>query len=345
MAKVVGGFASSHGSTCSLPADLWEHHGEGDKRNVHLITVPEGRKVTYQELLAQADPNIAKFVNIETYERQVENIQKGLDELENRFRQTDMDVVVMFGDDQGEWFFEDLMPTINVYWGEKVHVLPRPGIPGEYRSYLTEEQDWPVDPELGLHVIESLMEQDFDIAQSRYQKEAYGGSIGPASWYLDSKRTIEPRAFGIPHAYGLPLGRWFAGKRVPILPISINTCYPPNWISPSRAYALGRAVRRAVDDWKSDKKVAIACSGGLSHAVVDEELDRMAWKGLQEADSEILTTLPRHRLQGNTTEILNWVALQGAMGDTRMELLTYEATYRTLAGTGLGCAVGNWAPR
>lgn len=344
MAKVVGGFASSHGSTCSLPADLWEHHGESDKRSNSLITVPEGKRVTFEQLLAQADPGIAKHVNIETYTRQVESIQKGLDELEQRFGQTDMDVVVMFGDDQSEWFFEDNMPTINVYWGEKVHVLPRPGIPGEYRSYLTEEQDWPVDPELGLHVIESLVEQDFDITQSRYQRELYGGSIGPATWYLDSKRTKESQPFGIPHAFGLPLGRWFAGKKVPILPISINTCYPPNWISPSRAYALGRAVRKAVDSWPSDKKVAMACSGGLSHAVVDQELDRMALKGLQDADGEILSTLPRHRLQANTTEILNWVALQGAMGGSRMETITYEATYRTLAGTGLGCAVGYWAP-
>ena len=342
MAEVVGGFASSHGSTCSLPAELWEWHGQSDMHSRQLITVPEGRRVTYEQVLAQADPNIAKSVNIETYRRQVENIQKGLDDLEDRFRQTEMDVVVMFGDDQAEWFFEDNMPTINVFWGESVKVLPRPGVSDEYRSYLTEEQDWPVDTELGLHVIESLMEQDFDTAQSRYQKQPYGGSIGPATWYLDGKRTTEPRVFGIPHAYGLPLGRWFAGKTVPILPISINTCYPPNWISPSRAYALGRAVRRAIDSWKSDKRVAFACSGGLSHAVVDEELDRMAWKGLQDADSEILTSLPRHRLQANTTEILNWVATQGAMGDARMDPITYEATYRTLAGTGLGCAVGHW---
>lgn len=101
MAKVIGGFASSHGSTCSLPADLWEHHGESDKHNQSLITVPEGRRVTYEELLAQANPNIARFVNIETYDRQVASIQRGLDDLENRFRQTDIDVIVMFGDDQG----------------------------------------------------------------------------------------------------------------------------------------------------------------------------------------------------------------------------------------------------
>jgi hypothetical protein len=30
------------------------------------------------------------------------------------------------------------------------------------------------------------------------------------------------------------------------------------------------------------------------------------------------------------------------MGDTKMEVMTYEPGYRTAAGTGCGCAVGHW---
>jgi len=349
MAKIVGGFASSHSPLMSLTGELWAVHAQNDLRNRELITVPEGKRVTYDELLGQADPGIAKVVNVETFNRRAESIQKGLDELDRRFGQTDMDVVVMFGDDQSEFFFEDNYPTINVYWGESIKVVPRPITDDmnearkvSSRAYGTEEKDWPVDSELGLHVIESLMDEDFDIAQSRYLKDAYGGSIGPATWYLDHKRETAPRPFGLPHAFGFPVARWFHGKTVPVLPITINTCYPPNWISPRRAYALGCAVRRAVESWKGDKKVAFACSGGLSHFVVDEELDRISLKALQEANGEVLTSLPRHRLQSATTEILNWVATQGAMGDTRMETITYEPGYRTPAGTGCGCAVGHW---
>lgn len=323
----------------------WQLRSDADKKNRELITVPEGKHVTYDELLAGADPNIAKVVNVEKFEERVENIQKGLDELETRFAQTDIDVVVMFGDDQSEWFFEDNYPTINVYWGDTVKILPRPnwmGATNQFRSFLDEERDWPVDSKLGLHVIESLQAEEFDLAQTRYQREAYGGTIGPATWYLDFKYETPPRPFGLPHAYGFPIGRWFAGKTIPILPITINTCYPPNWISPKRAYTLGQAVRRAVDAWGEDKKVAFACSGGLSHFVVDEALDRMTIKALNEADGEVLSTLPRHRLQSATTETLNWVACQGAMGSVPMETITYEPGYRTPAGTGCGCAVGHW---
>lgn len=352
MAKVVGGFASSHSPLMSLPAELWEVHAQNDLRNRELVKMPEGKRVSYEELLASADPSIAKMVNRETFAKRVENIQKGLNELDTRFGQTDADVVVMFGDDQSEFFFDDNYPSINVYWGESIKAIPRPiredmteAQKVSARAYGTVEKDWPVDSALGLHIIESLMDEDFDIAHSRYLKPAYGGTIGPATWYLDHKRATEPRPFGLPHAFGFCTARWFHGKTLPIIPITINTCYPPNWISPRRAYALGRAVRRAVDSWQDDGvKVAFACSGGLSHFVVDEELDRQALKGLETANGEILTSLPRHRLQSATTEILNWVAVQGAMGDTKMETITYEPGYRTPAGTGCGCAVGHWAP-
>ena len=342
MAKVVGGFGSGHGPLMSLPGDQWQQRSVWDMKCQELIEVPTGRHVTYEELLAGADPNIAKVVNVETFDQRVETIQKGLDELERRFVQTDPDVVVMFGDDQSEWFFEDNYPTISVYWGDTVKIHGR-GVPvGGFRSTLAEDRDWPVDSELGLHVIQSLQEEEFDLATMRYQRETYGGSIGPSSWYLNFKMETEPRPFGLPHAYTFPIGRWFGGKTVPILPITINTCYPPNWISPKRAYALGQAVRRAVDAWGIDKKIAFACSGGLSHFVVDEELDRMALKAMSEADGEVLSTLPRHRLQSATTETLNWVACQGAMGNTPMDVITYEPGYRTPAGTGVGCAVGHW---
>ena len=351
MAKIVGGFGSGHTPLMSVPGEMWGVYAQNDPRNRELVKMPEGKRVTYDELLAVADPRIKDQVNEETFVRKFQNIQKGLDEMNTRFGQLNPDVVVMFGDDQDEVFFEDNYPMINVYWGETMKMLPR-NIPPEMneamkiamRAYGDKERDYPVDSELGMHIIESLADQDFDVSHSRYQKEAYGGSIGPATWYLDRKRETAPRPFGMPHAFAFPVVRWFGGHSPAIVPITINTCYPPNWISPKRAYALGRAVRNAVEQWDSGKTVAFACSGGLSHFVVDEEIDRLALKGMAEANGELLGSLPRHRLQSATTEILNWVAAAGAMGETPMDLITYQPGYRSPAGTGCGCAVGRWLP-
>ena len=34
-------------------------------------------------------------------------------------------MVVMFGDDQGEFFFDDNYPSINLYWGDTIKMIPR----------------------------------------------------------------------------------------------------------------------------------------------------------------------------------------------------------------------------
>jgi len=349
MAHVVAGFGSGHTPLMSVPGELWGVYAQDDPKRRELVQVPTGQRVTYDQLLASADPQIEREVNEETFVRKFASIQQGLRALNTLFDQVNPDVVVMFGDDQSELLFDDNYPMISVYWGSSMKILPRqvsadsnPALAIAMRSYGEHEVDYPIDSELGLHIIESLVEQNFDVAQSRYLRDSYGGSIGPATWYLDSQHTTRPRPFGMPHAFSYPVTNWFAGKTVPIVPITINTCYPPTWIGPSRAYALGRAVRRAVETWATDKKVAFACSGGLSHFVVDEEIDRRALKGMAEADADILCSLPRKRLQSATTEILNWVATAGAMGETKMEVLCYEAGYRTPAGTGCGCGCGAW---
>src|SRR3546814_11172903 len=61
---------------------------------------------------------------------------------------------------------------------------------------------------------------------------------------------------------------------LPIVPLALNTYYAPNQPTPRRCYALGQAIRRAVESYPEDIKVAVIASGGLSHFVVDEELDR-----------------------------------------------------------------------
>ena len=94
-----------------------------------------------------------------------------------------------------------------------------------------------------------------------------------------------------------------------MVPVMVNTYYPPNQPTPKRCYAFGQAVRKAVESWNSDKRVALIASGGLSHVVIDEEIDAMVIDGLKNKKAEVLFQLPRQKLRGGTSEILNWVAL------------------------------------
>jgi len=337
----------------SLPGEMWDLRADDDTRNRELVQPVTGKHLPYDQLLAEADPRIKQELGKENFMRKYANIQRSLDELGKTFEQVNPDIVVAFGDDQDEMMFENVMPSIDVYWGDTFKVVPRdtsnrPNMSEAIRIsssvYAGEELDYPVPTELGKHIIDTLIDRDFDPAHSRYMQEEYGGKIGPGGWYLDWERVTKPRRQGIGHAFAFPIRRWFKGKTPPMVPIIINTCYPPNWIQPRRAFALGRAVREAILSWDNDLRVGIVTSGGLSHFTVDEDLDRTALKGLSTANGEILTSLPRHRLQSASTEILNWVAAAGAMGETPMETICYEAGYRSAAGTGCGCAVGRWLP-
>src|SRR5688572_18612730 len=94
MAKIVGGFASGHTPLMSYKKpELWFAAGEGDKRNQELVRPPTCDRVTYDELLAGADPKIANLINEETFASRIENIQAGQNELESRFKDLNADIV------------------------------------------------------------------------------------------------------------------------------------------------------------------------------------------------------------------------------------------------------------
>ena len=88
-------------------------------------------------------------------------------------------------------------------------------------------------------------------------------------------------------------------------------------------------------------RVGIVASGGLSHFVVDETLDRRVLQGLG-GDSELLVTLPRGALHAGSSEILNWILVAGAVGARPLRWSDYQPIYRTPAGTGVGVGFAVW---
>ena len=97
-------------------------------------------------------------------------------------------------------------------------------------------------------------------------------------------------------------------------------------------------LREAIESWPSDARVAIMASGGLSHFIIDEQIDRATLAALETKDVATLTSLPTDKLVLGTTEIRNWVTIGGAMEHLDMTFVDYQPCYRTPAGT--GCAMG-----
>src|SRR4030088_2836778 len=100
MARIVAGFASSQTPLMSLPGQDWAKRAEDDTRNRELIRPRDGAHVTYNELLASADPKIADQIDEDIFCRKYAAIQQSLDDLQRCFSQVNPDVVLMFGDDK-----------------------------------------------------------------------------------------------------------------------------------------------------------------------------------------------------------------------------------------------------
>jgi hypothetical protein len=147
---------------------------------------------------------------------------------------------------------------------------------------------------------------------------------------------------GIGHAFSFLYQRLWPECDVPIVPIMVNTYYPPNQPTPKRCHDLGKAVNAAVSAWQGGERVGVMASGGLSHIMIDEEIDQQTLDALKAHDTRGLYALPRELLKGGTSEILNWVALDGAVGDLPMTLIDYIPGYRSRPSTGCAMAFAYW---
>lgn len=327
MAQIVLGLGTSHSPQLSTPPELWRDHGERDKRNPDLRK-PDGRVYTYDELLASVDASIQRELTPDTWQRRYEACQKGIATIGTVLADVAPDVLVMIGDDQKELFHDDNMPAVLVYWGDTIPCIPQygrgPNVPASLRAaawaYGDKEQDYPIATDLASHLIGSLIDQEFDVAHSCH---------------------LPPKQ-GMGHAFSFIYGRILNGLPIPTVPIMLNTYYPPNQPTPKRCYALGQALRQAVESWPSNKRVAVIASGGLSHFVIDEELDHQVITALRAKDATALTSLPRERLNSGNSEIRNWIATAGAVEHLEMRLIDYVPCYRSPAGTGCAMAFAQW---
>lgn len=204
------------------------------------------------------------------------------------------DVAVVIYNDHGLNFFLDKIPTFAI---------------GAAPQYENADEGWglpvlpafPGNPEFSWHVIESLVEDEFDITMCQ--------------------EMLVDHSFLVPMAL-----MWSEEPEWPIeaIPVAVNTVQYPQ-PSPARCYKLGRALRRAVESYEEDLRVVVFGSGGMSHQLggeragyINKEFDLMFMDKLVN-DPEALThySIPQIVESAGTegVELIMWLAMRGALGD------------------------------
>ena len=216
------------------------------------------------------------------------------------------DVVVVLYNDHGLNFFLDKMPTFAI------------GAAAEYRNA---DEGWgiptlppfPGDTELSWHLIESLVEEEFDITTCQEML--------------------------VDHAFTLPMALLWPGAAswpVRTVPVCINTVQFP-LPSAARCYRLGEALGRAIASWDDDAKVLIVGTGGLSHQLdgeragfINKPFDLKFMDSLID-DPKWATQYSIHELveQAGTqgVELVMWLAARGALAGATQRVRKVHGNY------------------
>lgn len=329
MAEIVLGMGSSHGPLLSTPPEQWDLRAKADRENKNHWY--RGKTYDYESLLKERAPGFAKEIDVDTRRKRHHQCRQAMEALGRKFQEVKPDAVVIVGNDQREFFGEDLTPSITVYRGKEIvnqqdlHEAA-PGLAiAEVGNAPKEGANYPGAPDLADHILRSLADENFDLAQSSTKPQ---GATRP----------------GIPHAYGFIYHSILGDNPPPSVPIILNVHFPHNQPKLHRCLALGHALRRAIKTYKGCGTVAMVASGGLTHFVIDEDLDQKVLTAMEKGDEDTLGKLPENVFKVGTAEIKNWYPVIAAMNEEgrRFHKVDYVPCYRSEAGTGNAMAFVYW---
>ncbi|MFE5702277.1 hypothetical protein [Rhodococcus koreensis] len=239
------------------------------------------------------------------------------------------DVLVIVGSDQGENFGPRSAPVFEMFLADHLDASAanrRDEGPDQFRVSM------PIARDLGLEILKHLCDNGFDVAHASETSDDYG--IGHAvTWPM---RFLD-----------------LAESGLALLPIVTNVWNPPNVPSVHRCVAFGQALHAAINTAPSPARVAVLASGGLSHLVLDEELDSRVLAAMQSSDLEAWRTIEDDELRlahekhglplrlNGTAEISDWI-IADACAQAPAEIIDYVPAYRTESGYGVGMCFARW---
>src|SRR5258708_27533286 len=258
MAELVLGIGTSHTPMLNAPAEDWPRFIDRDA--VRDFLDKEGQPMTYEELLHRAEPHVSAELTPEWVAGRHAEAQGGFADLRDALRRAELDALIVIGDDHKEIYQNDNLPSFVVYRGNTIRNVPLNGFSGPdwarratARYYEeTEPRAYPVESGLALHLITSLVDREFDPVSS----------------------DALPDGKGEGHAFAFVRKRLMDDPTLPVVPVFLNTYFPPNQPTPRRCYKLGQAIREAVENYPGDARVGRVGSGRPSPFAATQYLAR-----------------------------------------------------------------------
>jgi protocatechuate 4,5-dioxygenase beta chain len=129
------------------------------------------------------------------------------------------------------------------------------------------------------------------------------------------------------HSFTVPLHFLNPGMELPVVPIYTNGFASPMPLA-TRCLALGRTVRKFIDVWEGNERIALIASGcfamdvggplrGWTDTEWSETISTLLLRGQYQALARRATEERINRAGNNSGELLNWITVAGAVGATK----------------------------
>ena len=223
------------------------------------------------------------------------------------------DIVINVYNDHGLNFFLNTVPTFAI---------------GCADVYTNDDEGWGLpsltsfegDAQFSWHLAESLINQNFDMTTCQEMKVDHG--------------CVVPMNVMFGHLPSWPCK---------LIPLAVNTVQHP-LPSAQRCYDLGKALRKAIQSYPEDIKVAIFGTGGLSHqlqgeraGIIDTEFDLKCIDYIINEPSKMCDMSNDYIMEKAGTEgieVIMWMVMRGAMAPN-VDVL-HKHYHAPISNTGAG---------
>lgn len=204
------------------------------------------------------------------------------------------DIAIVVYNDHGLNFFLDTVPTFAIGAAAEYHNADEGWGLATLRSFKG-------NPEFSWHLIESLVNDEFDITMCQEMLVDHGFIVPMQAMWGDRKE-------------------W----PVTAVPLAVNVVQHP-LPTAARCYKLGKALGKAIEAYPEDAKVVIFGTGGMSHQLqgeragfINKKFDLMFMDKLAN-DPEALTKLSAAEFLEQSgsegIEMIMWLVMRGALTD------------------------------
>ena len=239
-----------------------------------------------------------------------ERMSRAYRELGRRIAAAQTDLLIVIAPDHWSNFFLDNMPTVCLGVGETHDGPPEPWMKDFPHRQMAGHA------EFAMHIADTTLAQGFEPSISHRLK-------------LD-------------HGFCIPLWKMELERLPRIVPLVVNSIEPP-LPSLARCYQWGTLLRRAIESYPQNLRVAVLGTGGLSHSIgektmgaIYEEFDRETLRFFGRPERELIQFLDtKLATSGNgSEEVRNWLVAHGAALGRGFELVDYLPVPAVIVGCG-----------